>query len=40
MVCEVFSRRQESSIDDGEDEDILKVFRREKVDGAIDEAVS
>ncbi|KAK4839717.1 hypothetical protein QYF36_024329 [Acer negundo] len=30
----------EASIDDSEDEDIVKVFREEKVDGAIDEAVS
>ncbi|KAK4402629.1 Calmodulin-binding transcription activator 4 [Sesamum angolense] len=33
--------RQDSvSIDDSEDEDILKVFRKQKVDAAIDEAVS
>ncbi|KAI9185097.1 hypothetical protein LWI28_008123 [Acer negundo] len=35
-----FRQETESSIDDSEDEDILKVFRKEKVDGAIDEAVS
>ncbi|KAL5760214.1 hypothetical protein ACOSP7_018715 [Xanthoceras sorbifolium] len=33
-------RQETESIDDSEDEDILKVFRKQKVDGAIDEAVS
>ena len=28
------------SIDESEDEDILKIFRKQKVDGAINEAVS
>ncbi|KAK2639236.1 hypothetical protein Ddye_027031 [Dipteronia dyeriana] len=35
-----FWQETESSIDDSEDEDILKLIRKEKVDGAIDEAVS
>ncbi|KAL0421576.1 UNVERIFIED_CONTAM: Calmodulin-binding transcription activator 4 [Sesamum latifolium] len=33
-------RQDSESIDDSEDEDILKVFRKQKVDAAIDEAVS
>ncbi|CAK7336148.1 unnamed protein product [Dovyalis caffra] len=32
--------RNEESTDESEDEDILKMFRKQKVDGAIDEAVS
>ncbi|KAK2636812.1 hypothetical protein Ddye_031604 [Dipteronia dyeriana] len=35
-----FRQETDSSIVDSEDEDILKVFRKEKVDGAIDEAFS
>ncbi|GAA0154154.1 DNA-binding transcription factor [Lithospermum erythrorhizon] len=33
-------RHESDSIDETEDEDILKVFRKQKVDAAIDEAVS
>ncbi|XP_058103122.1 calmodulin-binding transcription activator 4 [Magnolia sinica] len=33
-------RAESESIDEGEDDDILKVFRKQKVDVAIDEAVS
>ncbi|KAL6969247.1 hypothetical protein U1Q18_028971 [Sarracenia purpurea var. burkii] len=33
-------RKEIQSIDESEDEDILKVFRKQKVEGAIDEAVS
>ncbi|KAA8533327.1 hypothetical protein F0562_033140 [Nyssa sinensis] len=33
-------RQESESIDESEDEDILKMFRKQKVDGAIDEAVS
>ena len=33
-------RPEQESIDESEDEDILKVFRKQKVDEAIDEAVS
>lgn len=33
-------RPESEAIDENEDEDILKVFRRQKVDGAINEAVS
>ena len=33
-------RSESEPIDENEDEDILKVFRRQKVDGAINEAVS
>ena len=33
-------RSEPEPIDESEDEDILKVFRKQKVDGAIDEAVS
>ncbi|XP_011071238.1 calmodulin-binding transcription activator 4-like isoform X1 [Sesamum indicum] len=33
-------RHDSESIDESEDEDILKVFRKQKVDAAIDEAVS
>lgn len=33
-------RLESESIDEGEDEDIMKVFRKQKVDVAIDEAVS
>ncbi|XP_015572144.2 calmodulin-binding transcription activator 4 [Ricinus communis] len=33
-------RNETEHVDESEDEDILKVFRKQKVDGAIDEAVS
>ncbi|WCJ38782.1 Calmodulin-binding transcription activator 4 [Euphorbia peplus] len=33
-------RSETEPIEDSEDEDILKVFRKQKVDGAVDEAVS
>ncbi|GMJ09671.1 hypothetical protein like AT1G67310 [Hibiscus trionum] len=33
-------RSEPDPIDESEDEDILKVFRKQKVDGAVDEAVS
>ncbi|KAF5952802.1 hypothetical protein HYC85_010746 [Camellia sinensis] len=33
-------RHETESIDESEDEDILKVFRKQKVEGAIDEAIS
>lgn len=33
-------RNENEPIDDSEDEDILRVFRKQKVDAAIDEAVS
>lgn len=33
-------RNEAESTEESEDEDILKVFRKQKVDGAIDEAVS
>lgn len=33
-------RHDAESIDESEDEDILKVFRKQKVDAALDEAVS
>ena len=33
-------RQEMESIDESEDEDIIKVFRKQKVEGAIDEAVS
>lgn len=33
-------RQEAESTEESEDEDILKVFRKQKVDGAIDEAVS
>lgn len=33
-------RHDSDSIDESDDEDILKVFRKQKVDAAIDEAVS
>lgn len=33
-------RHETDSIDETEDEDILKVFRKQKVDATIDEAVS
>ena len=33
-------RNPMESIDESEDEDILKIFRKQKVDGAINEAVS
>ncbi|KAK0593959.1 hypothetical protein LWI29_000203 [Acer saccharum] len=40
LVLRGFLQETQSSIDDSEDEGILKVFHKEKVDGAIDEAVS
>ncbi|GJT31270.1 hypothetical protein Tco_0911545, partial [Tanacetum coccineum] len=33
-------KQESAAIDESEDEDILKVFRKEKVDASIDEAVS
>ena len=33
-------RQEMESIDESEDEDIIKVFRKQKVEGAIDEAFS
>lgn len=33
-------RQETESTEESEDEDILKVFRKQKVDGALDEAVS
>lgn len=32
--------RNDAEFDESDDEDILKVFRKQKVDGAIEEAVS